>query len=224
VGDVIAFWILAPVSVVAAGGMVLSRKAIHSALWLVVNFFTLSVFFLILGSPFLFVVQIIVYAGAIMVLFLFVIMLLGVDRELPLTERIRGLRFTSIVLGIALIVGLFVAIGIGIGFARETLPDMNAVNRGGNVRALANVLFNRFFFPFELTSVLLIVAAIGAVMHGRRRISEEDTIDMPADESVHGEQPPDGPVAEPPDTVACNGGRNPSEVVPSLHGEAGAGT
>jgi NADH-quinone oxidoreductase subunit J len=189
VGGAIAFWIMAPVSVISAAAMVLSRKPVHSALWLVVNFFTLAVFFLILGSPFLFVVQIIVYAGAIMVLFLFVIMLLGVDREQPLIERIKGQRLLSLVLGLGLIIGLFVAIGVGIGFARQALPDFDAVNRGGNVRALADVLFNKFFFPFEVTSVLLIIAAIGAVMHGRRRITEEDTIDVPVDEAPGVEGP-----------------------------------
>src|SRR5207245_8325411 len=80
-GDWILFWIVAPISVVSAGGMILARNAVHAALLLIVNLFTISVFFLVLGSPFLFVVQIIVYAGAIMVLFLFVIMLLGVDRQ-----------------------------------------------------------------------------------------------------------------------------------------------
>jgi NADH-quinone oxidoreductase subunit J len=217
VGDAIVFWIMAPLSVISAAAMVLSRKPVHSALWLVVNFFTLAVFFLILGSPFLFVVQIIVYAGAIMVLFLFVIMLLGVDREQPLIERIKGQRLLSLVLGIGLIVGLFVAIGVGIGFARQALPDFDAVNRGGNVRALADVLFNQFFFPFEVTSVLLIIAAIGAVMHGRRRITEEDTIDMPADEGPDGDGRPlgDGQADSPVGAVAGNGAgadRTPAET------------
>jgi NADH-quinone oxidoreductase subunit J len=206
VGGAIAFWIMAPVSVISAVAMVLSRKPVHSALWLVVNFFTLAVFFLILGSPFLFVVQIIVYAGAIMVLFLFVIMLLGVDREQPLIERIKGQRLLSLVLGLGLIVGLFVAIGVGIGFARQALPDFGVVNKGGNVRALADVLFNKFFFPFEVTSVLLIIAAIGAVMHGRRRITQEDTIDLPVDEAPGADGPRgDGRAEAPVGAVAGNG-------------------
>jgi NADH-quinone oxidoreductase subunit J len=153
--DWIIFWVMAPLSILAAVAMVLARNAVHSALFLIVNFFTLAVFFLMLGSPFLFVVQIIVYAGAIMVLFLFVIMLLGVDSPVPL-------------------------IRLGIGFAREQLPDLAAVNSGGNTQALARVLFNRYFFPFEVTSVLLIVAAIGAMLHGRRRIADEETLDAPA--------------------------------------------
>jgi NADH-quinone oxidoreductase subunit J len=182
VTDWVVFWIAAPLSVFSGAAMVLSKNAVHSALWLILNFFTLAVFFLVLGSPFLFVVQIIVYAGAIMVLFLFVLMLLGVDRTLPLTERIKGQRLFAAVLGIGLIVGLFVAVGVGVGFARETLPDFDTVNAGGNVQALAKVLFNQYFFPFEVTSVLLIVAAIGAMVHGRRRIPLEDTIDTADDE------------------------------------------
>jgi NADH-quinone oxidoreductase subunit J len=181
VADWIAFWILAPISVLAAVAMVLARNAVHSALFLIVNFFTLALFFLILGSPFLFVVQIIVYAGAIMVLFLFVIMLLGVDYPVPLTERLKGQRWLALLLGAALVIEVFFAVRLGIGFARESLPDLAAVNRGGNTQALARLLFNQYFFPFEVTSVLLIVAAIGAMLHGRRRIAEEETIDaLPA--------------------------------------------
>ncbi len=88
--DNVVFWVFAPISVASAVGMLLMRNAVHAALFLVVNFFCLAVFFLILDAPFLFAVQIIVYAGAIMVLFLFVIMLLGVDRGDDLRERLRG--------------------------------------------------------------------------------------------------------------------------------------
>jgi NADH-quinone oxidoreductase subunit J len=178
VGDWIVFWAIAPISVLSAGAMVLARNAVHSALFLIVNFFTLAVFFLILGSPFLFVVQIIVYAGAIMVLFLFVIMLLGVDYPVPLTERLRGQRWLAVILGAALVVEVFLAVRLGVGLAQRRLPDFAAVNRDGNVQALARILFNRYFFPFEVTSVLLIVAAIGAMLHGRRRMAEEETIDV----------------------------------------------
>jgi NADH-quinone oxidoreductase subunit J len=169
-GDWIVFWVAAPISIAAGAAMVLARNAVHAALFLIVNFFTLAVFFLILGSPFLFVVQIIVYAGAIMVLFLFVIMLLGVDQALPLTERIKGQRLLAGLLGIGLVLEVFFAVRLGIGLHRHPLPDFVAVNRGGNVQALARVLFNQYFLPFEVTSVLLIVAAIGAMLHGNRRM------------------------------------------------------
>src|SRR5213594_1690714 len=128
--------------------MVLARNAVHAALLLIVNFFTLAVFFLILGSPFLFVVQIIVYAGAIMVLFLFVIMLLGVDRQEPLVERLRGQRVMAVVLGTGIAIELIVAIRAGIGFATKAPANFDeAVNRGGNAEALARVLFREYFFP-----------------------------------------------------------------------------
>jgi len=181
VADWVVFWVIAPISVVSAVAMVLARNAVHAALLLIVNFFTLALFFLILGSPFLFVVQIIVYAGAIMVLFLFVIMLLGVDRPVPLTERIKGQRWIALALGIALAVEVALAVRLGIGFSRGRLPDFSHVNNGGNVRALANVLFNSYFFPFEVTSILLIVAAIGAMLHGRRDVADEETLDAPVE-------------------------------------------
>ena len=195
-GDWIVFWVIAPISILSAGAMVLARNAVHSALLLIVNFFTLAVFFLILGSPFLFVVQIIVYAGAIMVLFLFVIMLLGVDLTVPLTERLKGQRWLALLLGAALVVEVFSAVRLGVGFTRHQLPDFTAINRGGNVQALARILFNRYFFPFEVTSILLIVAAIGAMLHGRRSLAEEETIDVPV-ASPDSPPPVDEPVVAP---------------------------
>ena len=178
-GDLLVFWITAPISVLSAGAMLFQRNAVHAALLLIVNFFTLAVFFLVLGSPFLFVVQIIVYAGAIMVLFLFVIMLLGVDQQENLRERLRGQRVLAVIIATALVVEIFFAVRLGVGLSSGAVPDLAAVNRGGNVRALARVIFGPYFFPFEVTSILLIVAAIGAMLHGRRRIGAEDTVDVP---------------------------------------------
>jgi NADH-quinone oxidoreductase subunit J len=179
--DWYVFWVIAPISVISGAAMILARNAVHCALLLIVNFFTLAVFFLILGSPFLFVVQIIVYAGAIMVLFLFVIMLLGVDRTESLLERVTAQPWLAAALGAGLVAEIVTAVWLGLGVARERLPDFEAVNRGGNIKALARVLFGPYFFPFEVTSVLLIVAAVGAMLHGRRRIEEESTIDRPED-------------------------------------------
>src|SRR5205814_10327063 len=118
------FGVTPPTSVPSAAALVLARIAAHAALLLVVHFFTLAVFFLILGSPFLFVVQIIVYAGAIMVLFLFVIMLLGVDRSVPLTERIKGQRWVALLLGIGVAAEVAFAVRFGVGFARGNLPSL----------------------------------------------------------------------------------------------------
>ena len=125
---------MAPISVFSAVAMLFQRNAVHAALLLIVNFFTLAVFFLILGSPFLFVVQIIVYAGAIMVLFLFVIMLLGVDRHESLVERIRGQRPLALVLAAGLVAEVVLAIRLGVGISTRAAPNFDqVVNKGGNV-------------------------------------------------------------------------------------------
>jgi NADH-quinone oxidoreductase subunit J len=177
VTDLVLFWVFAPISVTAAIGMVLARNAVHSALFLIVNFFCLAVFFLVLGSPFLFAVQIIVYAGAIMVLFLFVIMLLGVDARESIVERLRGQRSIAALLALGLIAELFTAIRLGVGLSKKAAPGFDAtVNQGGNVRALSRVLFNAYFFPFEATSVLLIVAAVAAMVVAGRRAAEDARI------------------------------------------------
>jgi NADH-quinone oxidoreductase subunit J len=167
--DLIVFWVFAPISVASAIAMLMMRNAVHAALFLVVNFFCLSVFYLILDAPFLFAVQIVVYAGAIMVLFLFVIMLLGVDRTEDLRERLRGQRPLAIALGVGFVLEAFFAFRAGIGFSRLAPEDFSAANQGGNTRALARVLFRDYFFPFEVTSILLIIAAIAAMVLAQRR-------------------------------------------------------
>ena len=165
--DNVVFWVFAPISIGSAIAMLLQRNAVHAALFLVVNFFTIAIFYLVLGAPFLFAVQIIVYAGAIMVLFLFVIMLLGVDRHESLTERLRGQRPLGILLGVGFVAELVLAIRAGVGFAMRA-PAGFAANEGGNPQALSEILFRSYFFPFEVTSVLLIVAAIAAMVLARR--------------------------------------------------------
>jgi NADH-quinone oxidoreductase subunit J len=168
--DLIVFWVFAPISVGSAIGMLLMRNAVHAALFLIVNFFCLAVFYLILGAPFLFAVQIIVYAGAIMVLFLFVIMLLGVDRTEDLRERrLVAQRPVAIALGVGVVLEVFFAVRAGIGFSRHAPAGFDVVNAGGNTQALARVLFRTYFFPFEVTSILLIVAAIAAMVMAQRR-------------------------------------------------------
>ena len=168
--DNVVFWVFAPISVGSALAMLFQRNAVHAALFLIINFFTIAVFFLVLGAPFLFAVQIIVYAGAIMVLFLFVIMLLGVDGNESLIDRLRGQRPVAILLGTGLVLELFFAIRAGIGFSAKAPADFDAaVNKGGNAAALSRVLFRQYFFPFEATSVLLIVAAIAVIVLASRQ-------------------------------------------------------
>ena len=169
IADYVVFWVFAPIAVGAAVAMLFARKAVHSALFLIVTFFCLAVFFLVLGSPFLFAVQIIVYAGAIMVLFLFVIMLLGVASEESLVERMKAQRPLAILLGLGLAAEVFFAVRLGVGISTRAVGTFAAVNRGGNVRALGRLLFNGYFFPFEATSVLLIVAAVAAMVIAGRR-------------------------------------------------------
>ena len=168
--DNVVFWVFAPVSVGSAIAMLLQRNAVHAALFLIVNFFTIAVFYLVLGASVLFAVQIIVYAGAIMVLFLFVIMLLGVDREESLVERIRGQRPLAIALGAGIALELIVAIRTGVGFATTAPATFEEVaNEGGNAAALSRVLFRDYFFPFEVTSVLLIIVAVAVMVLASRQ-------------------------------------------------------
>jgi NADH-quinone oxidoreductase subunit J len=149
--------------------VIAQRNPIYSVLLLIASFGALSGLYVLLDAPFVAVIQIIVYAGAIMVLFLFVIMLLGVDQHESLVERLRGQRPLAIVLGLGLLAELVTAIHAGVGFASKGATDFDAVaNAGGNAQALARVLFRQYFFPFEATSVLLIVAAIAAMVLARR--------------------------------------------------------
>jgi len=170
--DQLVFWVFAPISIGSAIAMLFQRNAVHAALLLIVNFLTLAVFYLVLDASFLFAVQVIVYAGAIMVLFLFVIMLLGVDRNEALAERLRWQRPAAVLLGLGVMAELTFAIRAGVGFATKGAEAFaTTANEGGNTLALSKVLFRDYFFPFEATSVLLIVAAIAAMViaHRQRR-------------------------------------------------------
>jgi NADH-quinone oxidoreductase subunit J len=164
--ELITFIVLAPLSVVSALGMVLSRNAIYSALLLVVNFFCLAGFYVLLEAQFVAAVQVIVYAGAIMVLFLFVLMLLGIEREEVLTETIRGQRPAAVLLTLGLLVALVGALAAGVFDAGPA--SLAAANEGGNVQAVGRLLFTRYTFAFETAGVLLVVAAVGALVLGKR--------------------------------------------------------
>jgi len=170
---VIAFWILAPIMVVAALGLLFVRKAVHAALLLAVVMMSLAVLYLVLEAPFLFAVQIIVYTGAILMLFLFVLMLVGVDASDSVVETIKGQRFLALVLG--LVFGVTVVLGLG-QLTLGTAVGLDKANEGGNIEALANLLFGRYVFAFETTSALLITAAVGAmVLTHRERLTPRET-------------------------------------------------
>jgi NADH-quinone oxidoreductase subunit J len=166
--EFVTFVILAPVSVLSALGMVLSRNAVYSALLLVVNFFCLAAFYVLLEAQFLAAVQVIVYAGAIMVLFLFVLMLLGIGNEDVLRESIKGQRPAAALLGVLLLVVVGAALLSG-AFTGGGQGSLQAANAGGNVQAVGRLLFTRYAFAFEATGVLLVVAAVGALVLGKRR-------------------------------------------------------
>jgi NADH-quinone oxidoreductase subunit J len=169
----IAFWILAPVMVAAALGILFVRKAVHAALLLAVVMIGLAVLYAVLDAPFLFAVQIIVYTGAILMLFLFVLMLVGVDASDSVVETIRGQRVMAVLGG--LLLGTVLVLGLG-QVTLGTAVGLDDVNSGGNIQALANVLFSRYVFAFEATSALLITAAIGAmVLAHRERLVAKDT-------------------------------------------------
>ncbi|MCW2639473.1 MAG: NADH:ubiquinone oxidoreductase subunit [Dactylosporangium sp.] len=173
-GEATAFWILAPIAVLCAIGMVWARNAVHSALFLVITMMCLGVFYIVQAGPFLGFAQIIVYTGAIMMLFMFVLMLVGRDASDSLIETLRGQRMAAIVLGIAF-AGL-VATGLFRALGSVNAVGLTAANtkRGGNVQGLAELLFTKYVFAFEVTSALLITAAVGAMLlaHVERRKEE----------------------------------------------------
>jgi NADH-quinone oxidoreductase subunit J len=165
--ELIVFIILAPLAVVTAVGMVLSRNAVYSALLLVVNFFCLAGFYVLLEAQFVAAVQVIVYAGAIMVLFLFVLMLLGVGNEVVVKEQMRGQRPAAVLLTLGLLVAIVAALAAGVFDAAPS--SLAAANEGGNVQAVGRLLFTRYTFAFETAGVLLVVAAVGALVLGKRQ-------------------------------------------------------
>jgi NADH-quinone oxidoreductase subunit J len=170
---VIAFWVLAPIMVAAALGMLFTRKAVHAALLLAVVMIGLAVLYADQNAPFLFAVQIIVYTGAILMLFLFVLMLVGVDSSDSVVETIRGQRLFATIGGIAL--GALLIFGVA-QVSVGTITGLQQANAGGNVQALAQLLFSRYVFAFEATSALLITAAIGAmVLAHRERLTPKAT-------------------------------------------------
>jgi NADH-quinone oxidoreductase subunit J len=158
---VIAFWLLAPIMVVSALGILVVRKAVHAALLLAVVMISLAVLYAVLEAPFLFAVQIIVYTGAILMLFLFVLMLVGVDASDSLTETIRGQKLAAVVVGLLFGSTLVIAIS-QVSFG--TAVGLEEANAGGNVQQLADLLFSTWVLAFETTSALLITAAVGAMV------------------------------------------------------------
>jgi NADH-quinone oxidoreductase subunit J len=159
------FWILAVISVAGALGVVFARKAVHCAVLLAAVMLSLAVLYALAGAPFLAFVQVIVYTGAVLMLFLFVLMIVGVSSADSLVETIRGQRLAAGLGGIGLLVLLILVVGKAvIGPAAKASSNLGASNVGG----LADLIFTKYVFPFEVTSALLITAALGAMVLAHR--------------------------------------------------------
>ena len=171
--EAVTFWILGTLAVLGAIAVVVAPKAVYSAIFLALTMIVLAVLYIAQDALFLGVVQIVVYTGAVMMLFLFVLMLIGVDSADSLVESIRGQRLAAIGAGVAF--GVLLIAGVGnvsvAGFAG--LADANA---GGNVEGLAALIFVRYLWAFELTSALLITAVLGSmVLAHRERVDKRKT-------------------------------------------------
>jgi NADH-quinone oxidoreductase subunit J len=168
-----AFWILAIIAVAAALGMVATRRAVHCAVLLAVVMLSLAVLYALQGAPFLAFVQVIVYTGAVLMLFLFVLMIVGITSADSVIETIRGQRLAAAVAGIALLVLLSLVVGHA---AIGPAAPATAAFGSGNIPGLATLIFTTYVYPFEITSALLITAALGAmVLAHRERTSPKPT-------------------------------------------------
>jgi NADH-quinone oxidoreductase subunit J len=169
--EAVMFWILAPIAVLAALGMLLVKKAVHSALLLAWVMITLAIFYIAQDALFLGIVQIVVYTGAVMMLFLFILMLVGVDSSDSLKETITGLRPIAITAAIGF-GGLMVSL-IGRATLGHSAVGLAQANTDGNVQGLARLLFSDYVWPFEVVSALLITAALGAMVlaHHQRTVA-----------------------------------------------------
>jgi NADH-quinone oxidoreductase subunit J len=228
--DRVTFGIGATIVILGAVGVVISRNPVHAALMLVMTLFGVAVLFVEEGANFLAAVQVIVYAGAIVVLFLFVIMFLGVDREENLDKDPLPLqRPLALVLMVLALAGLLVlAIGAHWSLGPQHVAGPSQDQSGGDVAALGRSVFTTYLFPFEITAALLVIAVVGAVVLARRLRPEsaDDGDGDDADEGVSGDrtpaagapvgiEPPEGPV-ESTEAVA----RAVADTVSAAHGRS----
>lgn len=167
--DAVLFFGFAAIAVAGALGVVIARNPVHSALFLVMTMITMAVFFLMQDAPLVAIVQIVVYASAIVVLFLFVIMLLGVDRHETLTDGQRFQRPAAIALGLLALAGLLALTTGRWQLGAKPQGGRSIVDETGSaIRPISRELFTRFAWPFEVTAVLLVIAVVGAVVLARR--------------------------------------------------------
>jgi NADH-quinone oxidoreductase subunit J len=164
--EMVIFVVLALLAVAAGVGVIAQRSAVRSALFLLVNFCSLAGLYILLNAQFVAIVQVIIYAGAIVVLFLFVVMLLGVERAEETPDLRRYQWVAGILLAVLLLAGIVWAL---IPAQPETVA---ALTRTDNVREIGAALLTDFAIPFELASVVLLVAIIGAVVLAKKRLEE----------------------------------------------------
>lgn len=163
--ETILFWVMAVISVGGALGVIAAPKAVYSAMSLAATMIALAVLYIAQGAPFLGVVQIVVYTGAVMMLFLFVLMLIGVDSSESLVETLRGQRIAALAVGLGF--GILLVAGIG-SVSATGIVGLDEANRAGNVEGLAALIFTKYLWAFELTGALLITAALGAMVLAHR--------------------------------------------------------
>ena len=157
------FWVCGGLAVIGAIGMLISHKAVHSALWVALTMINLAVLYVVQSAPFLGVAQVVVYTGAVMMLFLFVLMIVGVDASDSLVETIKGQRRVAILAGVVLVIALVLLLGNSFSIQAAELANADSAY-GGNVQGIAALLFGKYVLIFELTSALLITAAVGAMV------------------------------------------------------------
>ena len=165
-GEEVMFWILGPLAVIGSLGLVFARKAVHAALGMALTMIILGVFYIAQDAPFLGVIQIFVYTGAVIMLFLFVLMLVGVDSSDSLVETLPGQRWITLLLSLGLGGVLVFSIGYVTWGSAVGVADIN--EQTGNVSAVAELIFSRYVFVFEITSALLITAALGSMVLAHR--------------------------------------------------------
>lgn len=165
-GEAITFWVLGPLAAIAALMMVMSRNTVHAALFLAAVMLSLAGLYAAQDAPFLAAAQVIVYTGAVLMLFLFVLMLVGVDSSDSLVETLRGHRIATGIVGVGFAAILMATVGSAVVGDDGTVAavGLDAVNEEGNVRGIARLLFTDYLFAFEITAALLITAALGATV------------------------------------------------------------
>ena len=190
-GEAIVFWVCGTLAVLGALGMVTSRKAVHSALFIALTMINLAILYVANSAPFLGMVQIIVYTGAVMMLFLFVLMVVGVDSSDSLIETIKGQRVAALLMGIGFSIMLIAGIGNGLAESSSVgLAEANSA-QGGNVEGLAALMFSDYVVAFQVTAALLITAALGAMIltHRERWMPKKTQRELSQERFASGQHP-----------------------------------